>query len=406
MGIPRFYYNGLNGAPELTVAVGSLVSVLDKVLVSGYPTASVSLTHAAGVVTGTYTSHGFSAGQKITISGATQDEYNGQVTVATTPDADTFTYTPLTNPTVSPATGSPVVNTAAGFVGLGWQLVATDTNKRLYRPRYGTRMYLAVDDNVSNYYARIRGFESADTASVTVAGNNIGAFPTDAQLSGGLYVNKNNNSASAYWRIFGDDKTFYLSTQPGNTTACIFNGFGDFTSYKAGDAYNCFITAKTSAQTSYAGNGGFSTNGSLVASWSATSPGIWIPRNYAQVGTSLAVGIHSDRMRHRTAMIGGSGNNPGVDTLPFPDLITGGLHLARLFVREAGPLRGHFRGIWMPCHRWIASGNTQTLQYNGIVHDTIVSGSGEAAARVFRAQVMTDNTNYGCMMCETTDTWD
>ena len=57
-------------------------------------------TTATATITG---GHGFSAGQKITIIGATQSEYNGAYTIAV-PNATTFTYTITPGP-VAPTTG-------------------------------------------------------------------------------------------------------------------------------------------------------------------------------------------------------------------------------------------------------------------------------------------------------------
>ena len=62
--------------------------------------------------------HSLSDGDPATIAGATQTEYNGAVNV-TYVDATHFTYTPLSVPSVTPATGSPTVTgyTSGAFVG-------------------------------------------------------------------------------------------------------------------------------------------------------------------------------------------------------------------------------------------------------------------------------------------------
>lgn len=51
-----------------------------------------SLTSAALVATGTLTTHDLEADDAIFISGAAEDEYNGEQTVVAAPTADTFTY--------------------------------------------------------------------------------------------------------------------------------------------------------------------------------------------------------------------------------------------------------------------------------------------------------------------------
>lgn len=66
-----------------------------------------ALSQSAGLATATSASHGFSDGDPITISGATQSGYNLTQINVTYVDANTFTY-PVASGTVSPATGSPV----------------------------------------------------------------------------------------------------------------------------------------------------------------------------------------------------------------------------------------------------------------------------------------------------------
>jgi hypothetical protein len=76
-----------------------------------------SIARVAAVVTVTLSGHGYAAADQVTISGATETEYDGvQTIVAVT--ADTFTYAIATTPT-TPATGSPLcVRKAAPNVGL------------------------------------------------------------------------------------------------------------------------------------------------------------------------------------------------------------------------------------------------------------------------------------------------
>ena len=68
------------------------------------PGKSASLTRSGTTVTATVTAHGYSTGEKISIIGATQPEYNGRFTV-TVSGANTFTYTIVGSPT-TPATGT------------------------------------------------------------------------------------------------------------------------------------------------------------------------------------------------------------------------------------------------------------------------------------------------------------
>jgi hypothetical protein len=73
---------------------------------------STTITRSGSVATATATAHKLTAGQLVRIKGADQPEYNGIKTVATTPTANTFTFTVSGTPT-TPATGT---ITSTGFI--------------------------------------------------------------------------------------------------------------------------------------------------------------------------------------------------------------------------------------------------------------------------------------------------
>lgn len=72
------------------------------------PTAlSVTLTSSTTTVTATSSSaHGYLAGQYVTIAGANETAYNGTFEIVTAPTTTTFTYTALSTPSATPATGT------------------------------------------------------------------------------------------------------------------------------------------------------------------------------------------------------------------------------------------------------------------------------------------------------------
>jgi hypothetical protein len=74
---------------------------------------SITLSRVSTTATATVTDHGFEVGQEVLIDGATETGYNGLQTIASVPDADTFTYAVYSGP-ASPATGSPTVQTYDG----------------------------------------------------------------------------------------------------------------------------------------------------------------------------------------------------------------------------------------------------------------------------------------------------
>ena len=80
--MPVQVFNSMqNNAPELNGNSASLITVLDAVLVNGYNTLSVSsITRSGSTATvTTSTAHDFVTNDSVAISGATETEYNRQV---------------------------------------------------------------------------------------------------------------------------------------------------------------------------------------------------------------------------------------------------------------------------------------------------------------------------------------
>jgi hypothetical protein len=105
----NFYILGLGttGASLIYDMTQKLWYVWTQTTAASATKAISALTQTGGLATATSASHGFSDGDPITISGATQSGYNLTQVNVTVVDANTFQY-PVAAATVSPATGSPV----------------------------------------------------------------------------------------------------------------------------------------------------------------------------------------------------------------------------------------------------------------------------------------------------------
>ena len=90
-------YGALFSSTTRTVNLGQLRSAAVSSITRSGTTATVT----------TATAHGFTTGQKVVISGATQADYNGAFTVTVT-SSTVFTYTVANSPT-TPATGTILV---------------------------------------------------------------------------------------------------------------------------------------------------------------------------------------------------------------------------------------------------------------------------------------------------------
>lgn len=337
------------GAPTLNNAAGSMISVLDACLVNGFNSKSItSLVVAGAVATATCSAHGFppTVGKLVLISGATPAGLNGFKTIlSATTNTFTFAATGISDQTAS---GTITVKRAP----LGWSKAFSGTNKAAYKSvdAASTGMYLRVDDTATGVAtttdARAVGYESMSDVDT-----GVNPFPTVAQLSGGHWWNKGDNTVTAKaWCLVGDGRLFYLFT---NSTAdaatvpgspCIF---GDFTSYRASDAFACMISGYGSAVTgSFPNAPGFCY---LNPPTSAPPVGsVFCPRLSNGAGTAVAIGI-AGVSSVNGARVPGYTSNPS-----YPSYVDNGMIIQKpIWVSETNvnsshPFRGELPGLGIP----------------------------------------------------------
>ena len=280
---------------------------------------------------------------------------------------------------------------------LGWTKPFADTNVAVFRAGAGNQRYLRVlDSSTGTVGARVVGYED-----MTDANTGSGAFPTEAQVVGGLYVRKSSSTTTSLlraWILIGDAKRFYLIVDRNtadftSTTAGSFQGmfFGDIISFRPDDTYGTALIAQESTTTSVGRLGNVTTSVATVLN------GHFLCRDYSQTGTSVASNLVSDAR--------GSNTNPGADGVPFPDPVTGGILLAPLYV--CGPTnkvtRGRLPGVWNPLHP-LPGANLDT--FTGKVGTPLegktfmlvnVDGTSTAAGTTTRS---------GRMAFEISDTWE
>lgn len=244
MGAVRVYHSGMNNAPQLSYVAGTFVSVLNACLVSGVPSTTASaLTVSANVATlTTSVTHGYVAGQLITVSGCDNAALNGDKRVLTA-TANTLTYD---------ATGV-ADGTATGIIsfnvpGLGWTKHASSSStKAAYQPVGG--QWLWVDDSVTfassaMAYAIVRGFETMTDPTATTPGT--GQFPTSGQETTSYWLKTSGTTTPVNrpWWIIGNDQFMYVFVEINSSYAGIGTAwcFGNIQSYAATDSYKSIIT--------------------------------------------------------------------------------------------------------------------------------------------------------------------
>lgn len=259
---------------------------------------------------------------------------------------------------------------------LGWGKEFSGTNLAAYRAPTGNRMYLYVDDTATQN-ARLRAYEA-----MTGIAAGTGSFPTDAQVSGGLYHYKSSAASSADrpWVCISDGKLVHFFSNADGASAWVGWSFGDFESYKSGDTFNTVIVAATAANQS--GQGLLL----MVSSVANAAAGHYMARSHTQIGGAVAAGKFTDAARsYGTLAMGNAG-------APYPAPIEGGVLLAPCWLSESSiGARGRLPGLWVPLHQ------------RPLAHADIFSGAGSLAGRTFETVML--YSNGGQVFLETSNTW-
>jgi hypothetical protein len=367
----KWMHQGMTGAPVLTNTWGSMTALLDACLVTGFNLQTVtSITRTGSTATATLTSgHGFVVDQVVLIAGCDQPEYNGEFTV-TAVTSTTVSFTVSGTP-VTPATTAAAITMKVA--PLGFEIVFTDTNKRVYRSPnpLSNRHYLRVDDSLPAGYtttwakfARVTIAEGMADIDTFVGGRAPydPAAPTRNEIPSGsgtsmmagwfkwyyarlsyAETSGDNGSWARSWVLIGDDRGFFLANSSGyGGDKRILHAFTDFDSYKQGDNYASYLIASERyQQVGY--TGGSYPSQDAYSAYSLNTTGKVCIRNYTQIGENTGLGMFSLNDGNGQNVSNRSGN------IPFPNGPDYGLILHPIYLRESA---GHLRGL-LPGMYWI-----------------------------------------------------
>jgi hypothetical protein len=279
-----------------------MISLLDAVLVNGFNNKTVDSISRVGteVTVKILAGHKYVVNQIVTIAGADQVEYNGEHRVkAVTSTALTFDITTLPTTPATTASSLTIMTSPLGF-----QKAFAATGLAAYRSTnvLGPRIYLRVDDTQYSGYttsqhtcARIQICETMSDIN-TYGGARAPydpANPTVNDTTDGTYKWSYSRNATAVgghaWTLVGDDRGFYIYTSMSNSPASwlyqykIPYAFQEFTSFKAGDAYNIYLACHAMKGDYYI----YPTTGGPVDASPNLTTGKYILRDYTQVGNHI-----------------------------------------------------------------------------------------------------------------------
>jgi hypothetical protein len=344
------YHSGQTGIPQLTGVAGTLITLLDAVLVDGFNvTAPTGATRSGTTATLSFGSaHGYGVDDVILLSGATGSGddllWNDEFRVLTA-STNSLTFT-VPAAATTPAAGTLACKNAS----LGWTKPFSGTNKAAYLNQAAyVRHYLRVQDDASTptsaagRWAKTRVYETMSDVDT-----GTGPMPTVAQSTNGLSLLKSSTSDSttrAFW-VAGDGGIFYMGTFWHATYPTTASGyaFGDLNSLRAGDAYSYFMSADLAASdTIPSSQGNKNLFGSIATTLAGTQDGKFLSRTYNQIGSSVACAAWG--------MSGIASNIGGVGGMAYPHPPDSGLLFCPLSVTESSTFRTKaLPGIYQPLH--------------------------------------------------------
>lgn len=362
-------------------AVGDIIAFLDSVLVNGFNTKTISSISRVGTLATAQVPGGIVTRlhQIIRIANVDQSEYLGDQRV-TAFTSTSFSFVVTGSPT-TPATSSGTITSKTS--PLGWEILFTATNKRIYRSLNATSLKpcLRVDaTQLAGYtptwtkFARVEmstGYSDIDTATGPIAPydfNNINAGRAVTQTnfhgwakwrqtygttaaSQSTAENVTDLAGTRHWDVIGDDRAFFHFLRPGGPASSygvIGNyamwaapyGFGEFKSRRPGDAFPVFLQANDAYVAITSGQTTPVTGCDTAYNIGATS-GHWIMRDTTQLGGHVTYSF-------ATLGTKSSGNIfSGYDTgVTWPNPAGNSLVLHPITMMHGGTLRGNLPGMY------------------------------------------------------------
>lgn len=321
-----------------------------------------------------------------------------------------------------------LVNGYGSKTAAGWSINQTTTNKRGYKQGAGgnhpSGILCYIDDAspgpAGAREARVCGFETM--SAITPVGT--GQFPNSSQSNigaGYLCIRKSNtnDSTARKWYIVADAWTFYLFIEMGDGMSEQSPGgtgtaFGDFKSFKTGDAYAQILIARTwENNTDPQGEAMPGIVGDRE-NWSVNSnmAGHFCSRHWNQSVVSPRCGKNANTGAGQSwghwngdnqQNFGESRIAPGYMLanpyyFPYPNPVDGSLWMAPFYVNQNG-MRGYLKGFWCPQHHMPLNPG-----------DTFTAASGNLSGKSFIAvnsSFRHDDNSFrpSQMFLEFSDTW-
>ena len=213
-------------------------------------------------------------------------------------------------------------------------------------------------------------------------GTGGGSFPYTGQAGLGTNLNSGSvvwrksttqDNTSRSWTLIGDDRTFYLFVSHNGSAAAnkSMYAFGDIFSFKSTpDDYKCIIIGRLIPNAT-GDNISIDQSDYIMQPGYATYPH-FMARSSGGQGRSVRVTKVGDA--GKCSMLSGTEYVAMIGLLTGPNPIDGAIYMSPIWVSEVdnSSIRGRLRGMWFPCHPISNFGDGQ-----------VISGTGELSGKTF-----------------------
>ncbi len=347
-----------------------MVGVLDACLVTGWGLQTVTqVVVTGGVAVASVASNTlFTRLRVVLLEGFELPALNGQWR-CTASTANTFSFAApgITDGTYT--TGTPTAKLAP----LGFEIVFTATNKRIYRSLslYGNGVCLRVDDTNTaagwDQVAWVSGtYRAQARMDLAVLPTSIDSFQSATNRSWWIKSNTSTGSEARQWLLVGDDRGFYFNYLPNNSYVTgRLEYFGELANVtRPNDQYatllsgfdqgNCGYGYSGSHSYSQPGYNGYPNVGcslfNLAVNIHNTAEGFFLARSHTQIGGAVAAQLHGSSMTMTTSsyyMVPSGVNESNASrSLTYPNPPDNGLYFAEniLVKQESSGIRGTLPG--------------------------------------------------------------
>ncbi|UTV87539.1 hypothetical protein KDX00_03265 [Cobetia amphilecti] len=248
----KWFSSDMGGSPSGSDDAGALIDLLKACLITGFnitPLTSLAFDSSTGLVTAEIgQGHGFLKHQVISISGADQDQFNGEFRI-TEVGSTWATFAPDAAPISATATGE-LIEIKTAPIG-GWEVVLEDSERhrimlRSTNPRSnGLMLHIQNDDwNDGSYdnwqYASNTAYPQRG-AKVKIVTEHTDIDTYLALAEARWPIGWDYASEGREWSLVGDDRLFYYTSRYADQNQRSTVTFGEFDSVIEGDAFGTVL---------------------------------------------------------------------------------------------------------------------------------------------------------------------